>query len=252
VIRFPTATEGCHFAADFLARTIVRARNERGRAVLGLATGATPIPVYARLVDLHAAHELSFESVISYNLDEYYPISPIDPNSYRCFMDRHLFSRVNMSANHAHLLDGTVPEHSVADHAAQFDAWIQKDGSLDVQLLGIGRNGHVGFNEPSELSVDTALALPTRLVDLHPITIEDAAKDFGGDANRVPRRALTLGMKPILEARGILVLAFGRHKAEAVAQSINGPMSAQLPGSLLQAAGDRVTWVLDEAAAAEI
>ena len=111
------------------------------------------------LVALHRAGELSFRNVVTYNLDEYYPIQPLDPKSYRSYMHRHLFSHVDLPANHAHFLDGTVPEAFVAEHAAQFDQWIEADGGLDLQLLGIGRNGHIGFNEPSELSVAEALAV---------------------------------------------------------------------------------------------
>jgi glucosamine-6-phosphate deaminase len=187
--------------------------------------------------------------VATYNLDEYYPISPLDPNSYRAYMHHHLFAHVDLAANRAHVLDGTVPEEAAAEHCAAFDRWIAADGGLDLQLLGIGRNGHIGFNEPSDLAVDAALALPTRLVPLHPVTTADAAKDFGGQIERVPARALTVGVAPILAARSILVLAFGPAKAEAVARSVLGPMTAEVPGSLLQSARARVTWMLDEAAA---
>ena len=117
----------------------------------------------------------------TYNLDEYYPISPVDPNSYRAYMHRHLFGHVDLAPNRAHVLDGTVPEAFAAEHAAEFDRWIAADGGLDLQLLGIGRNGHIGFNEPSDLPVDEALRLPTRLVDLHPVTRADAAREFGGE-----------------------------------------------------------------------
>ena len=148
----------------------------RGRAVLGLATGATPVRLYASLVARHRRGELSFADAATYNLDEYYPISPFDPKSYRSYMHRHLFGHVDLAPNRAHLLDGTVPEAFVAEHAAQYDRWIAADGGLDLQLLGIGRNGHIGFNEPTDRPVAETLALPTRLVDLHPITRADAAR----------------------------------------------------------------------------
>ena len=147
------------------------------------------------------------------------------------------------------MLDGTVPEAFAAAHAAEFERWIEADGGLDVQLLGIGRNGHIGFNEPSELTVAEALRLPTRLVELHPVTRADAAKDFGG-VDRVIPRALTMGIATILAARSIVILATGEHKADAVARALTGPMTAELPASLLQSAAGRVTWVIDEAAAA--
>ncbi len=147
------------------------------------------------------------------------------------------------------MLDGTVPEAFTAAHAAEFDRWIEADGGLDLQLLGIGRNGHIGFNEPSALTVAEALRLPTRLVKLHPITRADAAKEFGGIDGVIPR-ALTMGIASILAARSIVILATGEHKAEAVARALTGPMTAELPASLLQSAAGRVTWMIDAAAAA--
>lgn len=236
---------------DDILATIDRATKLRGKAVLGLATGATPKPVYQRLVEIHREGKLSFSNVTTYNLDEFYPMGPLDPNSYRLYMHQHLFSHVDISANRAHVLDGTVPEAFVADYAARYDQWIAADGGLDLQLLGIGRNGHVGFNEPTNLEVDQALALPTRLVELHPMTIADAAWEFGGEEH-VPRRALTMGVASILAARSIIVLAFGDRKAPAVARSLRGPITAEVPGSLLQTIPGKVTWMIDEAAAREI
>ena len=245
---FATAAGACRAAADQLAAHVRAATLTRGRAVLGLATGATPIAIYTRLIALNQAGELSFASVITYNLDEYYPISPCDPLSYRAYMHEHLFRHVDLPPNRAHLLDGTVPESAVAEYTAQFDRWIAADGGLDCQLLGIGRNGHIAFNEPSDVPVAAALTLPTRLVELHPVTVVDAARDFGS-VERVIPRALTMGMAPILAARSILVVALGSSKAEVVARSLLGPMSAELPGSLLQAVPGKVTWLLDEEAA---
>lgn len=249
VLIFPEPSAAARFAADRIAATIRDAVAARGGAVLGLATGGTPIPVYERLVGLHRAGEVAFRDVATYNLDEYYPISPLDPNSYRSYMHRHLFAHVDIAPNRAHVLDGTVPESAAAEHCAAFDRWIAADGGLDLQLLGIGRNGHIGFNEPSDLPVAEALRLPTRPVELHPVTRADAARDFGGVPEAVPTRALTVGFAPILAARSILLLAFGPNKAGAVAASILGPMSARMPASLLQSAKERATWLVDEAAA---
>ena len=239
-------------AADMIRSAVDAAGARRGKAVLGLATGSTPIPVYAELVKRHREGDLRFNGVVSYNLDEYYPINPRDPNSYCTFMYRHLFSHIEIAPNQTHVLDGTVPEAAAAEHCAQFERWIVSDGGLDLQLLGLGRNGHIGFNEPSTLSVEQALALRTRVIALHPTTTADAARDFGGDAALVPRRALTLGIATILEAREILVLALGAAKSEAVARSLGGPVTAEVPGSLLQTAAKKVTWILDEAAAAGV
>ena len=239
------------WAGQIVAETIQKSVAEQGRAVIGLATGSTPIAVYHHLAVQVAAGKLSFDRVSTYNLDEYYPMSPSDPQSYRAFMDRYLFGPVKIAPNRTHVLDGTVPEDYAEEHARVFDRWIAAEGGFDLQLLGLGRNGHIGFNEPSDLSVAEALALPTRLVDLHPTTRADAVKDFGG-ANLVPRRALTVGPATILAARSILVLAFGAGKADAVAQSLSGPMTAQVPGSLLQSVAAKVTWLIDPAAASRL
>lgn len=248
---FPDRESACRTLADELAELIDRAVANRGRAVLGLATGSTPIPAYARLVELSQAGRARFDAVTTFNLDEYYPISPADPNSYRMFMHRHLLGKVGIAANRGHLLDGSVPADFAARHAADYDRWIAEAGGLDVQILGLGRNGHIGFNEPSDLGVAEAMALPTRLVDLHPTTIADAARDFGGEAH-VPRQALTVGVAPILTARSIRLLAFGGAKADAVARSLQGEVTAEVPGSLLQTAAGRVEWYLDPASAAKL
>jgi glucosamine-6-phosphate deaminase len=163
-------------------------------------------------------------------------------------MHRHLFGRVDLAPDRTHVLDGTVPEPFAAEHAAQFERWIQADGGLDLQLLGIGRNGHIGFNEPSDRPVAEALGLSTRLVELHPVTRADAAREFGSTDAVIPR-ALTMGVATILAARSIVILATGAHKAEVVAEALEGPMTAALPASLLRSVAPRVTWILDEAAA---
>ncbi len=248
VLVFPDAGAASSAAAAWVAEVIERARQERGRAVVGLSTGSTPKPVYAELVKRHRAGELSFEDVTTYNLDEYYPVSPLDPRSYRYYMHEHLFRHVDLPPHQAHVPDGTVPEKFVSAHAALYDRWIDRDGGLDVQLLGIGRNGHIAFNEPSNLSVERALELPTRLVQLHEVTRADAAREFGGEEN-VITRAITMGLAPILAARSILVLVTGAHKAEITARALRGAMTTQNPASLLRTAGERVAWLLDEAAA---
>jgi glucosamine-6-phosphate deaminase len=248
VLVFPDALAAAQAAAAWLVEVIERARRSRGHAVLGLPTGSTPKAVYAELVSRHRAGDLSFEDVTTYNLDEYYPVSPLDERSYHVYMHEYLFRHVDLPPHRTHILDGTVPETYVSLHAAEFDRWIDHDGGLDVQLLGIGRNGHIAFNEPSALSIEQAIALPTRLVDLHPMTAADAAKELGG-MDRVIPRALTMGLAPILAARSIVVLATGAHKASITALALRGPMTAKNPASLLRTAGDRVTWLLDEAAA---
>jgi glucosamine-6-phosphate deaminase len=248
VLVFPDAGAAAQAAAAWLAEVIERARRQRGHAVVGLPTGSTPKAVYAELVRRHRAGELSFENVTTYNLDEYYPVSPLDERSYHFYMHEQLFRHVDLSPHRAHILDGTVPEAFVAAHTAEFDRWIENDGGLDVQLLGIGRNGHIAFNEPCALGIGEAIELPSRLVELHPMTAADAACEHGG-ADRVIPRALTMGLAPILAARSIVVLATGAHKAQITALAIQGPMTAKNPASLLGTVGARVTWLLDEDAA---
>lgn len=251
VLILPDAQAVSLAAAEAIEAIIREATATRGRAVLGLATGSTPEGAYARLVERHSAGELSFRDVTTYNLDEYYPISPADPRSYRTYMHRHLLGRVDIAPNRAHLLDGSVPESAIAEHCAAFEGWIASDGGLDLQLLGIGRNGHIGFNEPCGLSVDEARRLRTRLVELHPVTRADAVRDFGSAEAVIPT-ALTLGVATILAARSIVILATGSHKAGAVAAALTGPITAEVPASLLQSVAPRVTWILDRSAASAL
>lgn len=251
VIVFSDPDAASRAAADRIARVVAEAVPARGKAVLGLATGATPEKVYANLVGRVQAGSLSFRDVVTYNLDEYYPIQPLDPLSYRSYMHRHLFGRVDLAPNRAHVLDGTVPESAATVHAAEFDRWIDADGGLDVQLLGIGRNGHIGFNEPSELTPAEFAALPTRMVELHPVTKADAVREFGTPAAVIPR-ALTMGVRQILAARSVIMLATGPKKAPIVAQALKGPITAAVPASLLRTVASRVVWLLDEPAAAEL
>ncbi len=247
---FENADHAALAAADRIAGAIRSAVARKGQAVIGLATGATPEAVYARLVSLHRAGGLSFAGVTTYNLDEYHPISPHDPRSYRAYMHRHLLAHVNIAADRAHVFDGTVPRDAAAEHAAQFGRWIAADGGIDLQVLGIGRNAHIGFNEPTDLPVPEALNLPCRPITLRPETRALYAVEFGGE-DRVPR-ALTVGVAEILAAREILVLAFGETKADPVARSLLGPLTAECPGSLLRAAPGRVTWIIDEAASTSL
>jgi glucosamine-6-phosphate deaminase len=251
VLVYPDTASAHRSAADRIARAIQSAQAQRGKAVLGLATGNTPVPVYERLVAMTRAGELSFAGVVTYNLDEYYPMSGFDKNSYRYYMRQNLFDQVGIAPNQAHVFDGTVPEAFALEHAAEFDRWIKADGGLDLQLLGIGRNGHIGFNEPMDLPVDEAIQLGSRVVSLHPTTRQDAVADFGS-LSAVPQRALTLGVAPILAARSIVILAFGSKKAEIVAKSLKDPIIAQIPATLLRRSQSHVTWILDEAAAAEL
>ncbi len=248
VLVCPDDVSTSRLAAERLAELMQAAEAKQGGAVIGLATGSTPERIYAQLVEWHRGRRLSFRNVTTYNLDEYYPISPFDPRSYRSYMHRNLFGHVDIAPDRAHVFDGTVPEEFASAHAAEFERWIEADGGLDVQLLGIGRNGHIAFNEPSDLTVAEALKLPARLVELHQVTREVAAREFGR-LDRVIPRALTLGTAAILAARSIVIVATGLRKAEVVARALEGPMTATLPASLLQSVASNVTWLLDERAA---
>jgi len=224
--------------------TLVRERASLDRpCVLGLATGATPISVYAELVRLHREEGLSFAHVETFNLDEYYPIQPDELQSYHRFMREHLFDHLDIAPGNVHIPDGTVPVERVGDYVAAYEEAIRDAGGLDLQILGIGRTGHIGFNEPG-----SARDSRTRLIFLDRVTRRDAASDFFG-LDLVPRRAITMGVGSILDARRVVLIAFGEHKADVVARAVEGPVTAHIAASYLQQHPD-ATVVLDAAAAA--
>ncbi len=232
-------------AAAEIARVIRERAAAGGRAVLGLATGGTPVPVYRELVRLHREEGLGFQGVTTFNLDEYLGLSPADPRSYHAYMWRHLFAHVDVDPRQVHLPDGTCPRDAIDAHCRGYEEKIRDAGGIDIQLLGIGRNGHIGFNEPG-----SARNSRTRLVELDPTTRTDAARDFGGLEN-VPTHAISMGCGTILEARRIVLLACGRAKAGAVAAMIRGPVDEALPASFLQL-HPAVTVHLDAEAATEL
>jgi glucosamine-6-phosphate deaminase len=222
--------------------TLIRGRSAEGRtSVLGLATGSTPTAVYAELVRLHNEEGLSFRDVITFNLDEYYPMQPDELQSYVRFMWEHLFDHVDIQQQNVHIPDGTVPEGQVQDHCRRYEQAIADAGGIDIQLLGIGRTGHVGFNEPG--SGRDSL---TRLITLDRVTRRDAASDFFGEEH-VPRRAITMGVGSILKARQAVLMAFGEGKANVVAKAVEGEITPSIPASFLQT-HPHAQFVLDEAA----
>jgi glucosamine-6-phosphate deaminase len=226
--------------------TLIRERESEGRfAVLGLATGSTPIFVYQELVRLHREEGLSFANVITFNLDEYYPITPDQAQSYHHFMRQHLFDHVDLDPKRTHLPDGTVPRAEAAAACAEYEELIARAGGIDFQLLGIGRTGHIGFNEPG-----SARRSGTRFIHLDRVTRQDAVKDFQNEES-VPRTAITMGVRTILAARRILLLAFGEHKAGIVARTVEGAIDAEVPATFLQD-HENTLLVLDEAAAGEL
>jgi glucosamine-6-phosphate deaminase len=226
-------------AAKILRRQIQR----KPDSVLGLATGSTPIGVYAELVAMHQRGEVDFSRVATFNLDEYVGLAPEHPCSYREFMRQHLFSKVNIRPANIHFPDGLAKD--VPAHCADYEAAIKRAGGIDLQLLGIGREGHIGFNEPS-----SSLASRTRIKTLTPQTLKDNAKGFGGP-DKVPHHVITMGVGTIMDVRECLLLANGEAKAEVVAGMVEGPITADLPASILQM-HPVCRVVVDEAAASKL
>ncbi|OGX87274.1 glucosamine-6-phosphate deaminase [Hymenobacter lapidarius] len=231
-------------AAEIAALIRTRAA-ENETCVLGLATGSSPTRVYEELVRLHREEGLSFQNVVSFNLDEYFPMAPDSLQSYVRFMREYLFDHVDIRPENVHVPDGTVPPEQVAAYCLDYEAQIRAEGGIDLQLLGIGRTGHIGFNEPG-----SGPASRTRLITLDHVTRTDAASDFYGEEN-VPRRALTMGVGTILEARKVVLLAWGEGKAAVVKRMVEGDVTDTVPATYLQR-HPAVQVVLDEAAGAEL
>lgn len=225
---------------------LIRAKSARGeKTVLGLATGSTPQAVYDELVRLHREEGLSFRDVVSFNLDEYWPMGPDELQSYRRFMREHLFGHVDIDPKNANVPDGTIPRDDVDAYCERYEKAIADAGGLDLQLLGVGRTGHVGFNEPGS-SKDSR----TRLITLDKVTRMDAASDFFGEWN-VPHQAITMGVGSILDAKRVVLMAFGEHKAPIVRRAVEGEITNTVAASFLQE-HPNARFVLDEAAAAEL
>jgi glucosamine-6-phosphate deaminase len=240
---FADKEEACRKLALEVA-ALIQEINATGRpAVLGLATGSTPIPFYKALIDLHRTGELSFSQVITFNLDEYLGLPRDHAESYWSFMHRQLFDHIDLPSDHIHLPCGIVDD--VPAHCRDYEQAIADAGGLDFQLLGIGRTGHIGFNEPGSPRDSR-----TREIHLDPITRQDAAPAFGG-LDHVPTSAITMGCGTILAARRIALLAFGSHKAEIVREAIQGPVTDQVSASFLQD-NPNATFYLDQDAAAQL
>ena len=208
--------------------------------VLGIATGGTPVGTYAQLVDWYNKGDLDFSEVTTVNLDEYRGLPKEHPQSYWYFMNENLFSKVNIDPAKTNLPDGTNLD--TAAECARYNGIIHKLGGIDLQLLGIGPNGHIGFNEPGE-----AFELETHCIDLAPTTIEANKRFFDGNEALVPKQAYTMGIKTIMQARKVLVVANGKAKAQAVKDAVTGPVTPACPGSILQLHPDSIL-VADEEA----
>ncbi|HYW34749.1 MAG TPA: glucosamine-6-phosphate deaminase [Balneolaceae bacterium] len=241
--------DDAHSASEVVAAEIaslIREKNENGEhAVLGLATGSTPTQVYAELVRLHREEGLSFKNVITFNLDEYYPMQPDSLQSYVRFMGEHLFDHIDIPDEQVHIPDGTIAEEDIPAYCDRYEAQIQQAGGIDLQLLGIGRTGHIGFNEPGSRPNSR-----TRLITLDKITRKDAASDFFGE-EYVPRRAITMGIGTILDARQIILMAWGESKSPIVKEAIEGDIKELVPATYLQNHADAGV-ILDQAASAEL
>jgi len=225
---------------------LIKSKEAKGeKTVLGLATGVTPIGVYAELVRQHKKEGLSFKNVITFNLDEYYPMQPNAAQSYVTFMNENLFSHVDIDRENVHIPDGTLAKEKVAAFCLDYEQKITKLGGLDLQILGIGRTGHIGFNEPG-----SAPNSGTRLVTLDDLTRNDASRDFGGKQN-VPTKAITMGVGTIFKAREIILMAWSQKKAPIVKKAVEGEISGDVPATFLQLS-DHVEFVLDEAAASSL
>lgn len=239
--------ENSKSASDYVAHqmaALIRERQLEGKpAVLGLATGSTPKGVYEELVRLHRDEGLSFENVITFNLDEYYPIHPQDKQSYTWFMHEFLFRHIDIKPHNIHIPHINGADIEISHYCFGYEEKIRESGGIDFQLLGIGRNGHIGFNEPGSGFKST-----TRLIDLHPVTRKDAGVYFGG-VDKVPMQAVSIGIETISRSKKILLLALGPAKSEIIKQAIKGPITPEVPASILQSLPN-VEYVFDRNAAA--
>lgn len=242
---FADATDAAKSVAHEIAALIRYKSGRNQKCVLGLATGSSPIKVYQELVRMHREEGLSFKNVVCFNLDEYYGLGKDDVQSYVYFMHDHLFNHVDILPENINIPDGTVPYSQVANYCAYYEDKIDSLGGLDFQLLGIGRTGHIGFNEPGSKENST-----TRMVTLDYLTRLDNAFAFDS-MNEVPKKAITMGVGTILKASRIVIMAWGLKKAEIVERTVEGAASADIPAAFLQSHND-VTFVMDTLAASEL
>ena len=231
-------------AARALARDLATAVAANPRLVLGLPTGRTPIPLYLELRALRRRRAIDFSRVTTFNLDEFVGIRPEDPRSYRAFMERHLFREVNLDRRRVHFLNGIARD--LRGECLRYERAIRRSGGIDLLILGLGANGHVGFNEPGR-----TLMARTHLARLTTSTRRANAALFGHNLRAVPHEALSIGMATILEARQIVLLATGKGKARAVERSVAGPVTASVPASFLQLHPNAHAW-LDRDAASRV
>ncbi len=242
---FNSSEQASIFVAQEIASLIKARQQENKPVVLGLATGSTPTRLYAELVRMHQKEGLSFKNVHTFNLDEYFPMRPDSIQSYVRFMGEHLFNHIDIPKSNIHIPDGTLAKDKVGDFCRDYEKAIDALGGLDIQILGIGRTGHIGFNEPG--STERSL---TRLVTLDQVTRIDAASDFFGEEN-VPRKAITMGVGSIMKSRKVYMMAWGEGKAGVIKKAVEGPVTDQIPSSFLQRHSNCLV-ILDDAASSEL
>ncbi|MGO1368136.1 MAG: glucosamine-6-phosphate deaminase [Senegalia sp. (in: firmicutes)] len=212
-------------------------------SVLGLATGSTPIGTYKQIINIYNDKLIDFKNITTYNLDEYYDLSEENEQSYRCFMNQNLFNHINIDKKNTFVPNGKA--ENPEKECKRYDSLVEKSGNIDLQILGIGSNAHIGFNEP-----DDKFAKGTHLVDLKQETI-DANARFFKSKEEVPKKAISMGMKNIMAAKKVILLASGENKAQAIKSTIEGPINPSVPASILQLHPD-VTFILDEDAASRL
>ena len=240
IIIQPTYAQIVTVSAEIIREALLKKPN----LVLGLATGSTPIGLYEALARMHKTDGLDFSEVITFNLDEYVGIPPNHPYSYHTFMEKHFFSAVNIPPENCHIPQSTAIAHEA--FCERYEAAIVDAGGIDIQVLGIGKDGHIGFNEPS-----SSLGSRTRIKTLAQSTLEANAPHFGGAVDAVPKMAITMGVGTIMEAKRCLLLANGESKAEAIAHAVEGPVTAEVPASVLQMHPQTIV-VIDETAASQL
>jgi glucosamine-6-phosphate deaminase len=242
---FPSLKEGSRFIAQEIANAIRHKQAANESCVLGLATGSSPKTVYSELVRMHREEKLSFKNVITFNLDEYYPIDNDALQSYNRYMKEHLFDLVDIDKKNCHVPDGEVLKENIKKFCIDYEAKIEAAGGIDIQLLGIGNNGHIGFNEPG-----SSLFSKARLIPLENSTRVANSQEFQ-NISRVPRLAITMGISTIMKAKKILMMAWGPLKAPVIQKAVEGQVTEEIPASLLQQHADTL-FVLDEVAASEL
>lgn len=242
---FKNSAEASIIVAQEIAQIIKSKQAKNKTCVLGLATGSSPIKVYEELVRMHKEEGLSFNNVITFNLDEYYPMAKKSNQSYYYFMHQHLFNHIDINPENVNIPDGSVTFEDLNQYCIDYENRIKDAGGLDFQLLGIGRTGHVGFNEPG-----SHINSGTRIITLDHITRVDASSDFNGIDN-VPKRAVTMGVSTILRSKRIVLMAWGQNKASIIKRTIQGEISSEVPATFLQN-HNNTTFILDEGAASEL